>query len=708
MSEKEKEKLNNLERLVGISTLQNPQGQQIAEEVIEDLAQKQYKDFHHSGLFNKVKGFVTNGTLATASGAAAGYLAGGEEGAIVGAQYGATLYTTLWAGAQSLRSLFKKRGVQYDDVSDKLKDKVNNSIGANLNFTDEPVSTAIVMGLVSGGIMAGVSYPTEWISSVAPYAQEVVSQAKETGISPFEIGLLFGTGGFLRSYAGALKSNSKIRKRFSEVADEEQINNPNLDALLSNEEIQEGVKSHLKETINNGVLDTEKGDQFANQTIRDLITKYYNANVKPAGLVKTATGFAKKLGLTSLAGAAVGYLAGSEEGAVAGAQYGASLYTMLYASLNGLKLFKKSNPKSSLEKTIEHCKTEVKKSIDTSVKTYRNPIGTGIGLTAGMGLFLAGASYIHDWAGSNLEVINQIVQNADDVGISAFKIGALFGAATLATQYKQASSFVKDTYKKLDRILFTDRPEKARMTSGSVHDLNSFTRTNSEGILETPIIEYENRDGKRITFVGAVHMGEKEYFGQLQQVLDQYETVFYEGVKKGNSSLIDRLSGAGVLLSSMMKGYKKMKGSYHLAFQGEEIDYKRDNWENVDTDAKGVIDRLNKSDTVAGGIAKQALFYVGSALASGVTSLMNSVFYIPKTKLTEQLSKKKEKKGGLFDDAILKYRNEVVMERLGQFDSGNARNTAVFYGAAHLDELHKHVTTDLGYKPKNVTWIEAW
>ena len=37
-------------------------------------------------------------------------------------------------------------------------------------------------------------------------------------------------------------------------------------------------------------------------------TKYYDANVKPAGLVKIATGFARKLGLTSLAGATVGYL----------------------------------------------------------------------------------------------------------------------------------------------------------------------------------------------------------------------------------------------------------------------------------------------------------------------------------------------------------------------------------------------------------------
>ena len=327
------------------------------------------------------------------------------------------------------------------------KDEVNNSIRTNLNFADEPVSSAMVIGLISGGIMAGVSYPTEWISNVVPYAQEVVSQAKESGISPFDIGLLFGTGSFIKMYVNALKSNSKLRKKFGDVVSEEQLKNPNLDALLSNKEIQDDVRSYLKKTINNEVLDTQKGEEFADKTIKELITKYYDANVKPSGLVKNATGFAKTLGLTSLAGAVVGYVAGGEEGAVVGAQYGASLSAMLYASFNSLKFFKKSHLKASLEKTIEHCKAEVKKSIDASVKAYMNPIGTGIGFTVGTGLFLAGASYIHDWAGSNLEVVNQVVQNANDVGISAFNIGALVGAAFLATHYKNASRFVKDTYK---------------------------------------------------------------------------------------------------------------------------------------------------------------------------------------------------------------------------------------------------------------------
>ena len=85
-------------------------------------------------------------------------------------------------------------------------------------------------------------------------------------------------------------------------------------------------------------------------------------------------------------------------------------------------------------------------------------------------------------------------------------------------------------YKKLDDIIFSDRPEKARITEGHPLDLRKFVRTNAEGILETPIIEYENRDGKKITFVGAVHMGEKEYFAKLQEVLDSHGKVFFEGV----------------------------------------------------------------------------------------------------------------------------------------------------------------------------------
>jgi len=699
MARKDEKPVNNLERIVGRTVLESAEGKPIAEEVMAELTQKNYEQRYGShNISGRVIGLLKHEVIAAASGAAVGYITDGPEGAMLGAQYGATVYTTLWAALSSFRFLFRKRGVEFEEVSDKCKANANNQIGINLNLVNEPIASAMVAGLAGSAIMVCASYPAEWIGQHLPYVSEVVQNAKHS----FGIGALFGIGDFVFRYFSALRSNAKIRRRFTEVASEEQLQNPNLDALLSDKGIYRVAMKQLEKASD--ILKTPKGKKVGRKKISELIESYYKNNFK-SGLTQKAWGFAKQLSITTLAGAAVGYVAAGPEGTLAGAQYAASLYVMIYGAANTLRLLKKSNP--SLENIIENCRNKVKKIIDSDITAYRKPIGTTISLTLGMGLIISGLSYLHDWIGSNIEGVNQIVQNAHEFEISPFKIGCLLGLTSVVSLYKNTLSFMKSLYQGLDDAIYSNRPQKARVSKGSEGDLDSFTRTNAEGILETPIIDYMNAAGKRVTYVGAVHIAEAEYFAKLQQELDGHERVFYEAVKKGMAGLLDRISGGAVLLNSLLSRYKRMARGYKLTFQGKEIEY-RDSWENVDKDKKAIIDRLNRSRTVAGGIAKQLLFYIGSALYTGISFLADNFLYIPKRKLSQQVSEEEDDSDNLLNNTILKYRNQVVMDRLTQFTQGEGRDVAVFYGAGHLGELHKFVTQNLGYRVQQVRWIEAW
>ncbi len=102
MLKKEEKTVNNLERLVGRTVLESSQGKPIAEEVMAELTRRKYKeDYGSQKLGSGVVSLLKNEAIAAASGAAIGYLADGQEGALLGAQYGMTVYTTLWATLNS-------------------------------------------------------------------------------------------------------------------------------------------------------------------------------------------------------------------------------------------------------------------------------------------------------------------------------------------------------------------------------------------------------------------------------------------------------------------------------------------------------------------------------------------------------------------------------------------------------------------------------
>ncbi len=61
-----------------------------------------------------------------------------------------------------------------------------------------------------------------------------------------------------------------------------------------------------------------------------------------------------------------------------------------------------------------------------------------------------------------------------------------------------------------------------------------------------------------------------------------------------------------------------------------------------------------------------------------------------------------------FGDLILIQRNEVVMERLKETLATTKGSIAIFYGAAHMDDLEERLVKELGYERSKAQWLRAW
>ena len=61
-----------------------------------------------------------------------------------------------------------------------------------------------------------------------------------------------------------------------------------------------------------------------------------------------------------------------------------------------------------------------------------------------------------------------------------------------------------------------------------------------------------------------------------------------------------------------------------------------------------------------------------------------------------------------FSQLILIDRNKVVMERLKEVLPTTEGSIAIFYGAAHMEDLQERLLEELGYERSGGRWMRAW
>lgn len=242
--------------------------------------------------------------------------------------------------------------------------------------------------------------------------------------------------------------------------------------------------------------------------------------------------------------------------------------------------------------------------------------------------------------------------------------------------------------------------------------------------MDTGIASYVSADGKHpgvvIDLIGAVHVGDKAYYDELNKKFADYEVLLYELVAPPNTKIPKGAkSQSAHPVAALQSGMKSMLGLEH---QLECVDYTKANFVHADMSpeefAKSMKDRGESFTqmflrSIGAGMAQQA----AGKQRTGDFDILSALF------AKNRAQKLKVVMAGQFEDldsqvslfdgpdgsTILTERNRKAFEVLAkQLDEGK-KKIGVFYGAAHLPDMDKRLLADFGMKRNGeISWVKAW
>ncbi len=240
--------------------------------------------------------------------------------------------------------------------------------------------------------------------------------------------------------------------------------------------------------------------------------------------------------------------------------------------------------------------------------------------------------------------------------------------------------------------------------------------------MQTAIVRYRGKPGSKyagqiVDLVGVVHIGEAEYYQDLDDRLSKYDVVLYElvapdGTRFKPEDLKDRQS----FLSTMQSGMKDM---LNLEYQLEKVDYMAKNFRHADMSPDEFAqDMERRGDSVWKMVARM----MGAGLASqgaggsdaGVLFAMFSGnrSKVLKQTMARQMVEMEMVTAGMDDEngenTIIKSRNQKAFSVLREELEKGKQSIAVFYGAGHLMDMAERLESDFEMVAEQTTWLDAW
>jgi hypothetical protein len=254
------------------------------------------------------------------------------------------------------------------------------------------------------------------------------------------------------------------------------------------------------------------------------------------------------------------------------------------------------------------------------------------------------------------------------------------------------------------------------------------------------------KTGPTIWLAGVMHLGEPQYYNALQSFLDKQTVVLYEGINADahphhvhdptNATVVATNAIAASRALGTNSDYSMqatLARSLGLVFQLEAIDYDRTNFLNSDLSI-GEIQRImtgppggptrdsptNASFDVLLQIMDGSSF-LGSLVKMGLQYLAANpqMQAVAKMTLIEAIGKLK---GDLSDvqglppdwqhllQVLIQARNAHLLQdlrdELAKIPASGS--VAVFYGAAHMDDMEKKLTSDFHYRAAEDVWLPAF
>jgi hypothetical protein len=258
--------------------------------------------------------------------------------------------------------------------------------------------------------------------------------------------------------------------------------------------------------------------------------------------------------------------------------------------------------------------------------------------------------------------------------------------------------------------------------------------------LETAIVRYVSAGGKgdlEVDLVGAVHIGDKDYYKKLNKQFQQYDVVLYELVAQPGTVIPKGGRKTDNPLSLIMQVVKMV---LDLELQTERIDYTKKNFVHADLSPEQMAEAIQKRGddpiTLMLGFAADMLRQMNAReqaeknqpkdkekppVANAPGSLEDlDIFSLIldqegpkklKRMLAEQLANVESPASGLgptLSNILIADRNEAAMKVFQKELAQGKKKIAIFYGAGHMSDFEKRLRLDFGLQKKSVQWLEAW
>ena len=247
--------------------------------------------------------------------------------------------------------------------------------------------------------------------------------------------------------------------------------------------------------------------------------------------------------------------------------------------------------------------------------------------------------------------------------------------------------------------------------------------------METAIIRYIPKDsnpgaGKQplsVDLVAAVHVADAAYYEELNRRFKSYDAVLYELVAP-EGTVVERGRGTSNAhpLGALQNGMKSMLALEH---QLEKVDYTKKNFVHADMSPDQFMRAMKDRDE---GFLQMYMRLLGHTLGAQSEMMANgespdvAIFAALfaedrplrlKKVLAQQLADTEEMLtsfGGEEGSVLISDRNQAALKVLKKEIAAGKQRLAIFYGAGHLADMDKHLRTDFGLKPVEITWLTAW
>ena len=225
----------------------------------------------------------------------------------------------------------------------------------------------------------------------------------------------------------------------------------------------------------------------------------------------------------------------------------------------------------------------------------------------------------------------------------------------------------------------------------------------------------------QVDLIGVVHIGERDYYEQLNELFKKYDSVLYELVAP-EGTVIPKGGGreeSGGSMNPIAALQMGMKNALGLDFQLEHIDYEAKNFKHADMSPEEFMESMTNNDE---SFTKMAFKAIGQSMAQssrGTTSnldLLRIAFAKDKEIQARRLFAKQmmDMEGGLamFEgrdgSTIINHRNGKAFEVMEDEIESGKRKIAIFYGAGHLPDMERRLTSDFKMKRGGQFWLNAW